>query len=166
MLGGRRTGFPTTVVTTLDKGLQALRRLHPKVVLLADVGAHKVDDRLMLLRTLLLLEEKRSWNTLALLYDLTDGRLTLYHNVHLPRVSPEDVAQAVVETVACPLFGPADETRFPQDCRFLPLMAKSVALAAGGDSPSSPPVFGERKGEGDRAILQRHSDRGSQHWRT
>jgi hypothetical protein len=138
MLGGRRTGMPTTIVTDLEKGIRALKRLRPRVVIFVEEGAEKIDDRLMLLRALLLVEEQGRQNTLALLYDLVEGRLTMYHNALLPRVSAEDVVQAAVETVACPLFGYADETApgFPKDCRFLPLMMKGAAQAAGA-APAS-----------------------------
>ncbi|MBI4400520.1 MAG: hypothetical protein HY581_02670 [Nitrospirae bacterium] len=133
MLGGRRTGLPTTVTTDLEEGIRALKRLHPRVVIFVDEGLGKTDDRLMLLEALLLIEKQSQQNTLALLYDLTDGRLTMYHNVHLPRVSPEDVAHAATETVSCPLFGYAEEAApgFPKDCHFLPLMVRGAAHAAG-----------------------------------
>ncbi len=138
-LAGLRTGFPTTVTTDLMKGILALERLRPRVVIFADDGACKVDDRLMLLRALLLIEEQSRQNTLALLYDLRDGRLTMYHNVHLSRASLEDVAQAAIQTVSCPFFGAAGETSpvFPKDCRFLSLMMKEAPLAgpAAGLSP-------------------------------
>lgn len=130
-LAGLRTGFPTTVTTDLMEGIRALDRLRPRVVIFVDDGASKVDDRLMLLRTLLLIEEQSRQNTLALLYDLRDGRLTMYHNVHLSSVSREDVAQAAVQTVSCPFFGASEESlpSFPQGCRFLPLMMKEAASA-------------------------------------
>jgi hypothetical protein len=139
MLGGRRTGLPTTVVADLDQGLRALKRLRPRVVIFVDGGASKVDDRLMLLQALLLIEKQSQQNTLALLYDLADGRLTMYHNIHFPRVSPDDVAQAAAETVSCPLFGYVEESAsgFPKDCRFLPLMIRGAAQAA-GTAPCAP----------------------------
>ena len=130
-LAGLRTGFPTTVTTDLMKGILALERLRPRVVIFVDDGASKVDDRLMLLRALLLIEEQSRQNTLALLYDLHDGRLTMYHNVHLSHVNRDDVAQAAIQTISCPFFGAAEESApaFPKDCRFLPLMLKEAALA-------------------------------------
>lgn len=133
MLGGRRVALPTTVVSSLEEGLKALKRLRPMVVIFVEEGPAKVDHRLMLLQALLLLEKECGHNTLTLLYDLTDGRLTMYHNVHLPRVSPEDVARVTAETVSCPLFGYTENEApgFPKDCRFLPLMAKGAAPAAG-----------------------------------
>ncbi len=138
-LAGLRTGFPTTVTTDLMKGILALERLRPRVVIFADDGASKVDDRLMLLRALLLIEEQSRQNTLALLYDLRDGRLTMYHNVHLSRVSCEDVAHAAIQTVSCPFFGAAGESSsaFPKDCRFLPLLLKETALAVPAAGRSS-----------------------------
>ena len=140
-LAGLRIGFPTTVTTDLMEGIRALERLRPRVVIFVDDGACKADDRLMLLRTLLLIEEQSRQNTLALLYDLHDGRLTMYHNVHFQRVSLEDVALAAAETSSCPLFGYTDEAiGFPTDCRFLPLMIKgveNVAVAATGRTKES-----------------------------
>ena len=121
------------------KGILALERLRPRVVIFVDDGASKVDDRLMLLRALLLIEEQSRQNTLALLYDLRDGRLTMYHNVHLSSVNRDDVAQAAIQTVSCPFFGAAEEPApaFPKDCRFLPLMMKEApfAVPAAGHSP-------------------------------
>jgi hypothetical protein len=138
-LAGLRIGFPTTVTTDLMKGILALQRLRPRVVIFADDGASKVDDRLLLLRALLLIEEQSRQNTLALLYDLRDGRLTMYHNVHLSHVNREDVAQAAIQSISCPFFGAAGEPSpaFPKDCRFLPLMMKEAPLAvpAAGLSP-------------------------------
>lgn len=138
-LAGLRIGFPTTVKTELMEGILAIQRLRPRVVIFADDGASKVDDRLLLLRALLLIEEQSRQNTLALLYDLRDGRLTMYHNIHLSRVSREDVAQAAIQTVSCPFFGAAGESSlaFPKDCQFLSLMMKEAPLAvpAAGLSP-------------------------------
>ena len=138
-LGGLRTGLPTTVATDLGEGIRALKRLHPRVVIFVDEGSGKVDDRLMLLQALLLVEKQSQQNTLALLYDLTDGRLTMYHNTHLHRASLEDVALVVAETTSCPLFGYEEEavSRFPKDCDYLSLMAKGVARAAEA-SPVAP----------------------------
>ncbi len=132
MLAGLRTGFPTTVTTDLMEGIHALKRLRPQVVILVDDGACKADDRLMLLQALLLIEQQCRQNTLALLYDLRDGRLTMFHNVHLPHVNREDVAQVVIQTVSCPFFGAIEESSpaFPKDCRFLPLMVKEAVPAA------------------------------------
>jgi hypothetical protein len=63
----------------------------------------------------------------------------MYHNVHLSRVSREDVAQAAIQTVSCPFFGAAGESSpaFPKDCRFLPLLMQEAPLAvsAAGLSP-------------------------------
>lgn len=131
-LAGIRIGFPTTVTTDLMEGIRALERLRPRVVIYAGDGVCKADDRLMLLRTLLLIEEQSRQNTLALLYDLRDGRLTMFHNVHLSHVNREDVAQVAIETVSCPFFGASEESSpaFPKECRFLPLMMKEAMQAA------------------------------------
>lgn len=132
MLSGRRTGLPTTVVTTLQAGIRALKRLHPRVVIFVEDRSRRADDRLMLLRALLLIEEESHENTLAILYDLVDGRLTMYHNIHVPRVSLDDIARSAAETPFCPLFGYTEEAvpGFPKDCRFLPLMYKGAVQAA------------------------------------
>lgn len=132
-LTGRRKGLPTTVITDLGEGIRALKRLQPRVVIFVEEGVGRADDRLMLLQALLLMEKQSQQNTLAILYDLADGRLTMYHNVHLPRLSLEDVAQAAAETRFCPLFGYAEQAMpgFPKDCGFLPLMVKGAAHAAG-----------------------------------
>lgn len=133
-LSGRRIGVTTTVVADLESGIRALKRLQPRVVIFVDEGSQKVDERLMLLQALLLIEKQSRQNTLAILYDLASGRSTMYHNVHFPQVSLEDVALAAAETSSCPLFGYTDEALgFPKDCRFLPLMVKGmehVAVAA------------------------------------
>ena len=138
-LGGLRTGLPTTVATDLEAGIRALKRLQPRVVIFVEEGSGKADERLMLLQALLLIEKQSRQNTLALLYDLTDGRLTMYHNMHLHRASLEDVALAAAETVSCPLFGYVEEAApgFPKDCRFIPLMRRGAAQAAGA-VPSAP----------------------------
>ena len=132
MLAGRRTGLPTTLVATLEEGLRTLRISRPRVVIFVDDGAGKADGRLMLLQGLLLIEKQSQQNTLAILYDLAEGRLSMYHNAHCSRVSLEDVAQAAAETVSCPLFGYDEETApgFPRDCRFNPLMLKAASQAA------------------------------------
>ena len=134
-IGGLRTGLPTTVVTDLDKGLLAMKRLLPRVVILVEDGAERDDDRLMLLQALLLIEKQSHENTLALLYDLSTGQLTMYHNIHLASLSLEDVADAAAKTVACPLFGWDEEGArgFPENCRFRPVMRKGAAHAAGAD---------------------------------
>jgi hypothetical protein len=133
MLAGLRTGMPTTVTSDLREGLRAMKRLRPKIVLFVDEGKGmgKDDDRLMLLQAILLLERQNMQNSLALHYDLADGRLTMYHNVRFPRVTPEEVVKVAVETASCPLFGcgqkPASE--FPQGCGFSPLVADKEAAA-------------------------------------
>jgi hypothetical protein len=131
LLAGRYTGLPTTVVGDLTEGVHALKRLHPEVVIFVDEGASRADDRLMLLRTLLLLEERSQHNTLALVYDLVDGRLSLYHNVHFPSVEWKGLAELVADSRACPLFGYSDEfvKGFPSDCRFLGAMARGSSRA-------------------------------------
>jgi hypothetical protein len=132
-IGGLRTGLPTTVVTELDKGLLAMKRLLPRVVIFVEDGAERDDDRLMLLQALLLIEKQSHENTLALLYDLSTGQLTMYHNIHFASLSLEDVADAAAKTVACPLFGWNEEGArgFPENCRFRPLVRKGAAHAAG-----------------------------------
>jgi hypothetical protein len=129
LLGGLRVGLPTTVVTDLEEGLRLLRRWQPRVVIFADEGGDHVDDRLMLLRALLLIEQEGLRNTLAILYNLTDGRVTMYHSAHLQRVGLEDVARLAADTVTCPIFGCDEPSKpaFPQDCRFLPIMVKGTA---------------------------------------
>jgi hypothetical protein len=101
------------------------------VIFVAENGG-KADDQLMLLRTLLLLGEQGDEDALALLYDPGRDRLTIYHNSHLSGVRPEDVAQAVIETVSCPLFGCEEErlSCYPKDCRFLPLAVTNATVAA------------------------------------
>lgn len=132
-IGGLRTGLPTTVVTDLDKGLLAMKRLLPRVVIFVEDGAERDDDRLMLLQALLLIEKQSHENTLALLYDLSTGQLTMYHNIHFASLSLEDVADAAAKSVACPLFGWDEEGArgFPENCRFRPLVRKGAAHAAG-----------------------------------
>lgn len=132
-IGGLRTGLPTTVVTDLDKGLLAMKRLLPRVVIFVEDGAERDDDRLMLLQALLLIEKQSHENTLALLYDLSTGQLTMYHNIHFASLSLEDVADAASKTVACPLFGWDEEGArgFPENCRFRPVVRKGAAHAAG-----------------------------------
>lgn len=132
-ISGLRTGLPTTVVTDLDKGLLAMKRLLPRVVIFVEDGAERDDDRLMLLQALLLIEKQSHENTLALLYDLSTGQLTMYHNIHFASLSLEDVADAAAKTVACPLFGWDEEGArgFPENCRFRPLVRKGAVHAAG-----------------------------------
>lgn len=132
-IGGLRTGLPTTVVTDLDKGLLAMKRLLPRVVIFVEDGAERDDDRLLLLQALLLIEKQSHENTLALLYDLSTGQLTMYHNIHFASLSLEDVADAAAKTVACPLFGWNEEGArgFPENCRFRPLVRKGAAHVAG-----------------------------------
>lgn len=134
-IGGLRTGLPTTVVTELDKGLLAMKRLLPRVVIFVEDGAERDDDRLMLLQALLLLKKQNRQNTVALLYDMASGEITMVHHAHLRQVRPEDVAEAAAETVACPLFGwdEEDARGFPDNCRFRSLMLKGAAHAAGAD---------------------------------
>jgi hypothetical protein len=144
MLAGRRTGLPTTVATDLETGLRALRRLRPRVVIF--VSDHEnPDDELMLLRVLLLIQQRGDQNTLALLYDPQHDRLTMYHNVHLRGVRREDVATTAVDTVSCPLFGYQEETRsdYPKDCHYLPLLIRGAAVAARACGVASSPVAGE-----------------------
>lgn len=130
-IGGRRVGFPTTVTTDLEQGIRALRRLHPRVVIFVEEKPGAVDERLMLLRALLVNEEHGGANTLAILYDLADGGMTMYHSARVTRVGLEDVARTAAETVACPLFGAAEDAvpGFPTDCRMLSLMLKDVPRA-------------------------------------
>jgi len=132
MLGGRCLGLPTTGVATLEEALRALKRLHPRVVIFVTDKSARVDDRLMLLRALLLLEENGCDNSLAILYDQAEGQCTLYHNTNLSGLSPEQVARAAAETVSCPLFGSADVApdMFPKDCHYLPLAVKAFVEAA------------------------------------
>jgi hypothetical protein len=131
LLAGLRIGFPTTVVTDLAMALPVLKRLRPRVVIFVAENGGKADDQLMLLRTLLLLGEHGHDDALALLYDPGRDRLTMYHNIQLSGLRPEEVAQAVVKTVSCPLFGCEEERRadYPKDCRFLPLAVRNAALA-------------------------------------
>jgi hypothetical protein len=131
LLAGRHTGLPTTVVGDLSEGLRALTRLRPAVVIFVDDGASRADDRLMLLRALLLLEEQAQHNALVLVYDLGNGRLSLYHNVRIPRMEWEDLARVVVDSRACPLFGYSDDLAksFPRNCRFLSTMARGSSRA-------------------------------------
>lgn len=133
MLAGLRTGMPTTVASDLGAGLRAMKRLRPKIVIFADEETGKDDDRLMLLQALLVLERQNAENTLALHYDLSEGRLTMYHNVRFPRVSPEEVVKVAVETASCPLFGCGQNqaSEFPHDCRFFPLVADKEGAVAG-----------------------------------
>lgn len=130
-IGGLRTWLSTTVVTDLNKGLLAMKRLLPRVVIFVEDGTERDDDRLMLLQALLLIEKQNSQNTLALLYNMASGRITMVHHAHLQHVRPEDVAAAAAKTVACPLFGWDEEgaRRFPENCRFRPLMQKNMACA-------------------------------------
>jgi hypothetical protein len=132
-IGGLRTGLPTTVVTDLEKGLLAMKRLLPRVVIFVEDGVERDDDRLLLLQALLLIEKQNRQNTLALLYDVASGGITMVHHAHLQQVRPEDVAAAAAETVHCPLFGWDEEGAqgFPENCRFRPLMRKGAAHAAG-----------------------------------
>lgn len=134
VLGDRKSGRTTTVVADLQQAIRALKRTRPHVVIFVEAGPEKVDDRLMLLRALLLIEEQCHQNTLAILYDLAEGRMTMYHNVHFPHVSQLDVAMAAREGASCPLFGDVDieeaTSAFPKDCHFLPLMTKHPAVAA------------------------------------
>jgi hypothetical protein len=138
-IGGLRTGLPTTVVTDLDKGLLAMKRLLPRVVIFVEDGTERDDDRLMLLQALLLIEKQNRQNTLALLYDVASGGITMVHHAHLQHVRPEDVAAVAAETVHCPLFGWDEEGArgFPENCRLRPLMRKGAAHAAGA-VPSAP----------------------------
>jgi hypothetical protein len=132
-IGGLRTGLPTTVATDLEKGLLAMKRLLPRVVIFVEDGAERDDDRLMLLQALLLLKKQNRQNTVALLYDMASGGFTMVHHTHLQQVRPEDVAAAAAETVVCPLFGWDEEgdRGFPENCRFRSLMRKGSAYAAG-----------------------------------
>jgi hypothetical protein len=132
-LGGRKTGMSVTVVADLHEAIRALKRSKPNVVIFIEERPETTDDRLMLLRALLLIEKQSRQNTLAILYDLADGGMTMYHNIHFPQAGQEDVALAAREGVRCPLFGYLEEAApvFPPDCGFLPLMAKSARLAAG-----------------------------------
>ncbi len=131
LLAGLRIGFPTTVVADMAAALPVLKRLRPRVVIFVAENGGKADDQLMLLRTLLLLGEQGDDDVLALLYDPGRDRLTMYHNIQLSGLRPEDVAQAVVETVSCPLFGCEEERRagYPKDCPFLPFAITNAALA-------------------------------------
>ncbi len=138
LLGGLNRGLPTTVVSDLASAVRALKRLRPRVVILIEESPARTDDRLMLLRALLLIEKQSRENTLAILYSPTDGRLTMYHNVYHPRVNREDVARVVRDSLHCPLFGSVEEEvpGIPEDCRFLPLMRKGAAVAAGSGPQS------------------------------
>ena len=131
-LAGLNTGLPTTVVSDLQAALPALTRLRPRVVIFVEEGPGKVDNRLMLLQALLLNERLSRQNTVAMVYSLGDSQLTMYHNIHIPRASLEDLVHAAREGRACPLFGYSDETApcFPRDCGFLPLMVKSTVGTA------------------------------------
>lgn len=133
ILGGRNSGLTTTVVADLQQAIRALKRTRPHVVLFVEEGAEKVDDRLLLLRALLLIEEQCHQNTLTILYNPAEDRMTMYHNVYFPRVKQLDVAMAVKEGANCPLFGDVEEETagFPKDCCFLPLMTTCVAHPAG-----------------------------------
>jgi hypothetical protein len=142
MLSGLHIGLPTTVVSDLEAGIRALTRLHPHVVIFVDEGNGTVDDKLMLLQALLLIKPPYGQNTLALLYDLRDGRFTMYHHASCGRTRLEDVARAAAETVNCPLFGYAQEEaeRFPAHCRFRELMAKGAPLRAASMPSTSGPA--------------------------
>ncbi len=133
VLGGLNRGLPTTVVSDLGSALRALKRLRPRVVILVEESPEKTDDRLMLLEALLLLEKQSRENTLAILYSPADGQLRVYHSVYRPSVNREDVAEVVLDSLRCPLFGCEEEEvpGFPKDCRFLPLLLPGEALGAG-----------------------------------
>lgn len=134
-LGGRNSGLTTTVVADLQEALRALKRTRPHVVLFVEEGPEKADDRLMLLRALLLIEEQCHQNTLTILYNPAENRMTMYHNVFFPHANQLDVAMAAKEGAHCPLFGDledvdAAESAFPVDCPYLPVMTRGAALAA------------------------------------
>ncbi len=127
-LAGLHARLPTTVVSDLQSALRALPRLQPEVVIFVEPGPGKVDQRLMLLQALLITEKLSKKNTMALVYNLGDHQLTMYHNIHISDASLEDLVLAAKEGRECPLFGYSDETAscFPRDCGFLPLMVKSI----------------------------------------
>ena len=133
--GGRKSGLTTTVVADLQEAIRALKRTRPHVVLFVEDGPEKVDDRLMLLRALLLIEEQCRQNTLTILYNPSEERMTMYHNVHFPRANQLDVAMAAKEGAHCPLFGDledmdAAESAYPADCPYLPVVTRGALLAA------------------------------------
>lgn len=135
ILGGRRSGLTTTVVADLQEALRALKRTRPHVVLFVEEGPEKADDRLMLLRALLLIEEQCHQNTLTILYNPAEDRMTMYHNVYFPRATQLDVAMAAQEGARCPLFGDVNdvdavEQAYPADCPYVPVMTRGAALAA------------------------------------
>lgn len=131
MLGGRRKWQMTQVVADLQHGIRTLKRSYPHVVIFVEEGPEKADDRLMLLRALLLIEEQSQQNTLAILYDRAASRMMMYHNVHVAGVNQWDVALAAQEVASCPLFGSFDAPGhgFPKDCHFLPLLSMGKAVA-------------------------------------
>ncbi len=136
VLGGRKSGQTVTVVGDLQPAIRMLKRTSPHVVIFVEEGPERDDDRLMLLRALLLIEEQCHRNTLAILYDLAENRMTMYHNVHFPQVNRLDVAMAAQEGARCPLFGDAEEAdvaaqAYPADCPYLPIGTAGMGAGCG-----------------------------------
>lgn len=137
-LSGLHIRLRTKVVPDLSAALPALKRWRPEVVIFIEKGHGTADDRLMLLRTVLMDNQLSCRNMMAMVYSLSDQQLFIYHNIHVPKATLEDVALAAHKGRECPLFGcsPDMTSCFPKDCGFLPLfMEKSCRPSVEGEQP-------------------------------